>query len=105
MAPIKIFENYLNLIFFISCEQDSYKKREQCVRYIIHARRRSVVILVLQGNSFREKKRENLEVIEQFQHFPLRRGSVLCEFIAKCFNRSLPRGGGGAQWRWNVVTI
>jgi predicted aldo/keto reductase-like oxidoreductase len=53
--------------------------------------RSSVAILVLHGNSFREKK-EKLQVIEQFQHFPLRRGSVLCELIVQCFNRSLPRG-------------
>jgi len=63
-------------------------------RYVLHARRRSVAILVLQGNSFRnkrerererdrerdrEREREKLEVIEKFQHFPLRRRNVLCE--------------------------
>ena len=57
------------------------QEREQCLRYVIHARHRSVAILVLQGNSFLEKKKEKLEVIEQFQHLPLRRGNVLCEFI------------------------
>jgi len=72
MAPIKIFENYLNLIFITSCEQNSYKKREQCVRYIIHARRRSVVILVLQGNSFREKKeKRELRSNRTIPTFPL----------------------------------
>jgi hypothetical protein len=81
-----------------------------CKLCSIYARHRSVAVLVLQGNSFRERK-EKLEVIEQYDISTyvevvycvsllqsvlivlcLGDAGSVCEFVAKCFNRSLPRG-------------